>query len=414
MQATLPGSITSTNFDGYLVKTKSVFIMEKILNALSRVTSSQRYIPEIDGLRFYAIATVVLLHLGTHLKRNLNIDFRVPPTETWLDRITAQGALGVDVFFAISGFILALPFAQYYLYDKPKVNLRKYFIRRLTRLEPPYIITLVIFLFVQVMIIGMSLQAILPNFFASFFYLHNLIYGKMSIINPVAWSLEIEVQFYVLAPLIFFLFKIPDKWLRRSIMVGISLLMIALNVWFFEILDDWHLRKSLLAFFHLFLMGILFADFYLEYFYQKEIKHSYIYDILGFGMIVIQYSFRNYFIIPIDVIYTASIFFLFLATFKGVLFNAFFKNRIIAVIGGMCYSIYLLHYPLIALFVKFTSSIIVTDSYIINYFVQFLIIVPILLFVSSIFFVLIEKPCMKRDWHLDFARKIKNFIVKPA
>jgi peptidoglycan/LPS O-acetylase OafA/YrhL len=44
--------------------------------------------------------------------------------------------LGVKVFFAISGFILALPFLKYYfgLSDK-KVQLKSYFIRRLTRLE---------------------------------------------------------------------------------------------------------------------------------------------------------------------------------------------------------------------------------------------------------------------------------------
>ncbi len=52
--------------------------------------------------------------------------------------------LGVKVFFAISGFVLALPFLKYYLgISDKKVQLKSYFIRRLTRLEPPFIITLV-------------------------------------------------------------------------------------------------------------------------------------------------------------------------------------------------------------------------------------------------------------------------------
>ena len=41
----------------------------RFLSHFSRVTSSGRFIPEIDGLRFVAIVTVVMLHLGTHLKR---------------------------------------------------------------------------------------------------------------------------------------------------------------------------------------------------------------------------------------------------------------------------------------------------------------------------------------------------------
>ena len=51
---------------------------------------------------------------------------------------------GVELFFAISGFILGIPFASHYLRGVPRVNLRRYFIRRLTRLEPPYIINLMV------------------------------------------------------------------------------------------------------------------------------------------------------------------------------------------------------------------------------------------------------------------------------
>ena len=45
-------------------------------------------------------------------------------------------SFGVDMFFMISGFVLALPFATRYLAHGPRVSLRSYFLRRLTRLEP--------------------------------------------------------------------------------------------------------------------------------------------------------------------------------------------------------------------------------------------------------------------------------------
>ena len=49
------------------------------------------------------------------------------------------------MFFVISGFVLGMPFCKRTLADGPPVNLGRYFLRRLTRLEPPYAISLLIF-----------------------------------------------------------------------------------------------------------------------------------------------------------------------------------------------------------------------------------------------------------------------------
>src|SRR5579863_4416601 len=98
------------------------------------ITTQKRFIPQIDGLRFVAIASVVLFHLYAALEHGaipepipLNIDL---PKR------------GVELFFAISGFILGVPFASRYLLNAPRVDLKQYFLRRLTRLEPPYFLSL--------------------------------------------------------------------------------------------------------------------------------------------------------------------------------------------------------------------------------------------------------------------------------
>ena len=44
------------------------------------------------------------------------------------------------------------------------------------------------------------------NFFASLFYVHNIIYDNHSKVLGVAWSLEVEAQFYILAPLLCLIF----------------------------------------------------------------------------------------------------------------------------------------------------------------------------------------------------------------
>ncbi|MDX5326328.1 MAG: acyltransferase family protein, partial [Bacteroidota bacterium] len=95
----------------------------KILSSLKRVTS-QRFIPEIDGLRFVAIMPVLFMHLGTgFLDYSKDYSSKVINQENPLRRILVEGDLGVLIFFAISGFILALPFAKQHLHQGKDVQL---------------------------------------------------------------------------------------------------------------------------------------------------------------------------------------------------------------------------------------------------------------------------------------------------
>ena len=120
--------------------------MKKSRINLSRITNSGNFIPEIDGLRFVAIITVVLFHLygfienkdGSIYSTNYNFDF--------IANFLKNGNFGVELFFVLSGFILGLPFAKHYLKDSKKLSLKSYFLRRVSRLEPPYIIVMFLLL----------------------------------------------------------------------------------------------------------------------------------------------------------------------------------------------------------------------------------------------------------------------------
>ena len=99
--------------------------------------------PEIDGLRFIAICwVVVLMHLSNIIDTNLYNNQLI--SNSFIAKMVLEGGNGVSFFFMISGFILALPFLREKLYQGKKVSLKKYYLRRLTRLEPPYIAALLI------------------------------------------------------------------------------------------------------------------------------------------------------------------------------------------------------------------------------------------------------------------------------
>src|SRR5579863_1355272 len=99
--------------------------MQRItLASFRRITTNGAFIPEIDGLRFIAIISVVFLHAYAELLNRIALGPTLGPTAAGnaplpvdvfnphgLFRLLGHGGYGVEVFFAISGFILAWPFA---------------------------------------------------------------------------------------------------------------------------------------------------------------------------------------------------------------------------------------------------------------------------------------------------------------
>lgn len=65
--------------------------------SLRRFTSSGRYIPEIDGLRFVAIASVLLYHLGMMSMIGCGVCIPIPP-ETIGRSMLFHVERGVSIF----------------------------------------------------------------------------------------------------------------------------------------------------------------------------------------------------------------------------------------------------------------------------------------------------------------------------
>lgn len=373
-----------------------------VKSLLQRKTSGGNFIPEIDGLRFFAIFTVLIFHLNTAYSRELAIDWtEYLPTASfmnlgwWIVRMD----LGVKVFFGISGFILAVPFILQYHYNGKIVSLKQYFIRRLTRLEPPFIITLVLFAGVHIYVLNEDPELIQSHFWASLFYLHTIIYEMPSIINPVTWSLETEVQFYVLIPFLSSLLFIKKS--KKVLTVLLVFFLIILSVWaknyiYTNSTPGWD--YTVFVFLSNFLTGFLFALTYLKFKSFFKIK-SFWFDLLGLiSVFTLFYFYKPQSDMINNLIFNTSIYLLFISTFKGKVFNKFFTTPIIYLVGGMCYTIYLIHYPFFHLLVKFSKYLLLSESYLINLSIQMLIGIPVAILVSIFFFVLIEKPCMDKDW----------------
>ncbi|NVN94981.1 MAG: acyltransferase [Bacteroidetes bacterium] len=379
---------------------------------LMRITTTGKIIREIDGLRFLAILPVIIQHISERLFRYsyashsgfqgdyhkfINTDM----SAYWISR----GTVGVFVFFAISGFVLSFPFAKHYLSDKPAVNLKKYFWRRVTRLEPPYIVIMTLLAIALIVKGDFTFLQMIPHYIASIFYQHNLYFQDYSIINPVAWSLEIEIQFYILAPLLAYLvFSIKPIILRRGLLIAYIFVFITLQSIF-----NWHIGLMKMTIFgqlpH-FLVGFLIADIFLTE-WEKEIKKSYLWDLIGIiALILLMYTWTTEY--WKNLVFALSLFTVLFSVFKGNILNAFFTNTWIMVTGGMCYSIYLIHLPIVEFLTRLIKPVYLGSNYIANLGVYVLIIAPVIMTFSIIYYLIIEKPCMDKDW----PQKLKAYFKR--
>ena len=365
-----------------------------IFDRIRRITRDGRWIPEIDGLRFIAIFSVLLFHLGGELA---NRSGRFIPIEARYARVflaVGNGDRGVRLFFVISGMILAMPFARQFLTGAKKVSLRKYYLRRVTRLEPPYVLSMVFFTVALGIYAGGHLEAgYFGHAVASTFYLHNLIFATSSPVNPVTWSLEVEIQFYLLAPLVMLLFRIGGKTARRLVM-AVSILAIGLMQTPF--LDHARFILSILFYAQYFIAGLLLADiFVLD---LEKMRSSWLWDVAGVAGLVFLYGAEH----DSHAVHVALPFVIglvCLAAMRSFLLREFVANPWVAVIGGMCYSIYLMHFALMAVIFKITRYVIVPRfDFLANFAIQLIVTgVPILL-LCTVFYMLVERPCMDPDW----------------
>ena len=359
-----------------------------------RITSQKRFIPQIDGLRFVAISSVVMVHIWDSLERGAV----APPFPVDTD----IAKRGVELFFVISGFILGVPFASRYLLNAPKVDLKQYFLRRLTRLEPPYFISLFVAALAQYVTARRGFSSMAPHLAASFFYLHNLIFGAFAgPVNPVAWSLEIEVQFYVLVPLLALLFAIGNVRLRRTVLL---VSMLAAGLLTQPLYREMHLRASIVYYLAFFLAGFLLCDLYLS---RKDWKPSYLWDATLLVWPLVWYLGRR----PGHLILPFVMVVLYLAAFRGKICSAIFSNQVITNIGGMCYSIYLFHALVVYAVKHQTWPLHIGQNFWVYLTLQTLLITPWILLFCGTFFLLIERPCMDREWPQKLWRAFQARVV---
>jgi peptidoglycan/LPS O-acetylase OafA/YrhL len=186
---------------------------------IATASKDRFYLPELDGLRFFAFLAVFLSHIavfsnGASTSRPALVEL-----------FNMFGRFGVDLFFALSAYLLT----SLMLAERKKcgtLDLRSFYMRRLLRIWPLYFTWLAALIVTRHVWSDYSVSFFVPfllfagNFAAAFGAVTSLV------ILPL-WSLSVEEQFYIVWPLLF------RKLTRRGVAVaGITVLIFSICIRF--------------------------------------------------------------------------------------------------------------------------------------------------------------------------------------
>lgn len=146
--------------------------------------------PLVDGLRAIAAVSILLTHTA-----GLSGFNGANPIGAWTARLDS----GVAIFFVLSGFLLYRPWVAARLEGRPAPRIGRYARRRALRILPAYWFALTL--------LGLVLSKEVPRVFSSDWWVY---YGLLQSWSSttilggigVAWSLSVEVAFYVLLPVL--------------------------------------------------------------------------------------------------------------------------------------------------------------------------------------------------------------------
>ena len=160
----------------------------------------------IDALRGAAALGVVLYHAVEQGDKVLPNNFLQYPIRL-VQLASSFGYIGVFLFFVISGFCIHLQWARAKAAGvEPEIRFGAFWKRRIRRLYPPYIITLLLFLLLMASTVGLNItHFVVYDLGMHLLMLHNLDPHTCYSINGVFWTLAVEEQLYLAYFLLLFI-----------------------------------------------------------------------------------------------------------------------------------------------------------------------------------------------------------------
>jgi peptidoglycan/LPS O-acetylase OafA/YrhL len=292
------------------------------------------------------------------------------------------GWAGVSIFFVVSGFCIHLSFNQH------NRQWGSFFIRRFFRIYPPYFFALLLFAIIFSMPKFRLEQDLFSgsvdwrSFFIHLFLIHNFDLHSFWIINPAFWSIAVEAQLYLIYPLLLLMVS-RLGWKRAIICVAICELLIdgisgisegvIGSADFFGFKPptflstiaslNYHVAISPLGYWFSWSLGAYIADAFIRDQPLPFAKSSILFWSVLIGISYFVRPLYSFFFVLVALLTATSISKLISGEFPKVRIP-YFCLKFLRQTGLWSYSIYLLHQPLIVIFLlNLTLFFPVTQNY---------------------------------------------------
>lgn len=302
-----------------------------------------KYRPEIDGLRAVAVIPVILFHAGFSVFKG--------------------GFVGVDVFFVISGYLIASIILSEM--EQGTFSLANFYERRARRILPALFVVMLFSLpFAWFLMLPGDMRQFSQGLVAVCLFSSNILFWRQSGYWDVAsearpllhtWSLAVEEQYYVFFPLfLMFMWRFGKRWILGvfTAVAGVSLAMAQWGAYYkpsptFYLLPTrgWELAIG---------AGIAFYFLYRRQSNRIFLPHQWLDEILGvFGFLLIAYAvFVFDDTTPFPSLYallpTLGTGLIILFSSSQTIVGRWLSTRPLVAIGLISYSAYLWHQPLLA------------------------------------------------------------------
>lgn len=200
----------------------------------SRQRSIPGYLSALDGLRAVSLILIVMFHSWQQSWIFLNL--RLGPNTYFPNFVVFQryGYVAIDTFFVLSGFCLFYPIARDIFGERRFRGWKDFYIKRARRIYPAYVLMLLLLLiFPALSWVTNTIsdpRELAKHFLSHLFFVHNFSESTLGSTISTAWTMSIEVQFYVLFPLLCIPFR---KWPVRTFLamcaaaVGLRLVLLS-------------------------------------------------------------------------------------------------------------------------------------------------------------------------------------------
>ena len=283
---------------------------------------------------------------------------------------------------------------------------------RLIRIVPPYALVLLL-CYLVIGVLGhrpehassFEVKQISPatSLGASLFYLHGLLFSGPPRLNPPGWSLEVEMQFYLVAPVLLLAYLTLRRRQTRLVL-GLVILAgsIALRLWLVETYGEYgRFRWTLLNYFPLFMLGILIADV-TGAGQESPPERRPAADAVCLGSVLLLLlpglsrhptGWPEY--LAADVATLAALIGLHYGATHGRFANRLLGLRALTIIGTACYSIYLTHVPLMHFAGGLLFRLVPVEAYPLAWSLGMLVLLPLALALGMVFHLLVERPFLQ-------------------